>query len=1094
VNTLQTHLSLLRRSLGDDRQGVVVREHAGYRLAVESDEVDAMRFERMVQLAGEPGVPPAERVRVLDGALALWRGPALADVADEPFARGDAVRLEELRAAATERRFDALLELGQDTGLIGELEAAARAHPYREHLAAQLALALYRAGRQADALRTIDQTRRTLADELGLEPTPEIAELEVAILRHDPALRREARPQPAVPAAPAPPVGVPLPGAVRARQSRVFGRDDELAWLVRQWDAVPSGAPRVVVLAGEAGIGKTTVASSFARSVHDDGAIVLWGRTSEEPLAPYQPIVTALDEVLRVLSPDDAAELLCGRDHLAVLVGRTEASNGDGRSDRLRLFDQVAGVFADLSRRAPVLLVVDDLHWAERSTTSLVTHLVRASGFGKLLVLATARSTAPDEFDAYLDLVADLRRDRLVDRMTLAGLDRFAVAELADAVTHGGSGSVAHELHAVTGGNPFFVEELAFHLVERGAASVSAAGVPDGIRDVLARRFERMSPATLGALAAAAVVGAEFSLEIVAGVAGTDSSVVLDALEGAVAAGFVVEVPDTVGRFTFAHAIVRRALLDRLGRTRLAQMHLAVADALAERGGTPTADEAYHRLSALPLGPVDRAVDAAIDAAYESLAVSAFDQAGELARRAVEVLESTGRADGDPRRMALALLVVADVTTDLGDMVAARGLYQRACELAVAAGDGPVAAGAALGYGRTTTIGAGFEFGAVDATHVALLEAALERVDESRMAAWVCLLSDLAIALYHAPDPSQRTARSDEAVVLAERQSDPGVRATALLGAAMAHWTPAGLPRRLEVARRGVGLAGTDDVPDVAVRLRLAEISALFELGRIDEAAQRIGEFAAVVTMLRRPVYEFLAPSLQVYLQLLRGEYDAAAAGMEAVYATASAMGDRHAVPVLLARRLVLGLDRPVEMPAIGLGADATPSAALPVSRLLLTLGAAAGGCVDTARESYAGLRQVVLEEDALWTAAVSVRADLAYRFSDGDTGARAAALLTPYAGRLASLATSASVGPVSRAIALGHAAAGDLAGADEWFAVAADEARRTGARPWLAKALADHAEVLVRAGDCRADQLRAEAASLAREVGMRDPRTPVIG
>jgi DNA-binding SARP family transcriptional activator len=183
-NALQYHVSRLRKALG--RDDAIVTRQPGYLICVEPDELDLLRFERLVEEAQRS---QSERAaRLLRDALRLWRGPALADVADEPFAREEARRLEELRLAALERRLDAELELGGGAGLVGELEALVREHPLREAFRAQLMLALYRSGRQAEALDVYRETRRLLVEELGVEPCPALQELEQAILRQDPGL------------------------------------------------------------------------------------------------------------------------------------------------------------------------------------------------------------------------------------------------------------------------------------------------------------------------------------------------------------------------------------------------------------------------------------------------------------------------------------------------------------------------------------------------------------------------------------------------------------------------------------------------------------------------------------------------------------------------------------------------------------------------------------------------------------------------------------------------------------------------------------------------------------------------------------------
>ena len=329
VNTLQSYVSLLRRALGDPRH--LRREGPGYVLTVSREQIDATRFEDLVA-AGRAALAsaPDDALVKLDAALDEWHGPALADVADEEWARPTAVRWEELRLAALEARFDALLALARHAEAVGELERATDEHPLREGFARRLMIALYRSGRQADALRAYSRTRTVLSEQLGLDPTPELVELQTAILNHDPDLAvpppprgpgrlasgrdrgRGARPAPAADTGPAP-SPVPLPGpALRCGTSDFVGRAGQLAALHRIWDGVLTGQSHLALLVGEAGAGKSRLAARFAAEVHEQGAVVLWGRATAEAIVPFEPMVEAIRTALRTISPE-ARRRVAGR-------------------------------------------------------------------------------------------------------------------------------------------------------------------------------------------------------------------------------------------------------------------------------------------------------------------------------------------------------------------------------------------------------------------------------------------------------------------------------------------------------------------------------------------------------------------------------------------------------------------------------------------------------------------------------------------------------------------------------------------------------------------------------------------------------------
>ena len=301
--TVQVHVSRLRKTLGqrpgDGRGGVVVTRDRGYELTLEPEHLDAHRFERLVAAGrSEHAAGRAARAAsLLEQALGLWRGPALADLAHEPFAQREIARLEDLRVSAEELLIDAQLELGRHEQILGRIEELIDEHPYRERLRAQLMIALYRCERQADALQAYQDARRKLVEDLGLEPGERLRELERAILSHDPAL--------AVPA----PQALELPPELDA-DTLLAGRDAELDWLRAQWRSARGGIGRLVVLAGAPGIGKTRLAAALAGEVHREGAQVLYAagtagaaaarQAIETAGAARRPVMAVLDDVDRV--------------------------------------------------------------------------------------------------------------------------------------------------------------------------------------------------------------------------------------------------------------------------------------------------------------------------------------------------------------------------------------------------------------------------------------------------------------------------------------------------------------------------------------------------------------------------------------------------------------------------------------------------------------------------------------------------------------------------------------------------------------------------------------------------------------------------
>ena len=471
-------------------------------------------------------------------ALRLWRGPALADVAEAPFARAEASRLEEARLAAVEDRIEADLACGRHGEVTAELEALTGDHPFRERLWSQRIIALYRCGRQADALRAYQQLRSTLGEQLGIEPSSALQQLEGAVLRHDPAL--DWHPRAVLPATgaragggaaervprrhrarPAPPTA----GARGAPPAR--GPGGRALPTGSVWQTTCSGQRQLVLVAGEPGIGKSRLAAEFARRAHGGGAPVLFGRCDEGMGVPYQPFVEALGRYLRQ-APDLVLGRLAGELMRLVpevgerVAGLSPPLRSDPETERYRLFDAVAAWLSAVSETAPVLFVVEDLHWATKPTLLLLSHLLRSDEDLRLLVLVTFRDTPLDMTPDLADLVAELLRLPGVERVRLAGLDEPSVGALMEAQAghdlDDEGWALARIVHGETAGNPFYVREMLSLLAEKGdivrrdgrwvpGLPLAQLDVPDSVRDVVERRLTRLPDRTSEMLAVAAVLG-----------------------------------------------------------------------------------------------------------------------------------------------------------------------------------------------------------------------------------------------------------------------------------------------------------------------------------------------------------------------------------------------------------------------------------------------------------------------------------------------------------------------------------------------------------------------------------------------------------
>lgn len=678
AHALQVHVANLRKLLGEHQGApVIATRRPGYVLEIASDQCDARRFEELSASAGralDEGRADEAAVLFAD-ALALWRGPVLADLAGEPFVTADATRLDELRLATMERRVEAELALGHHAEVTGELEALVQQHPLRERLWAHLMVALYRSGRQADALAAYQRVRTVLAEELGLEPTPELRRLESAVLRQDPELladggRNEAatRVTRANETASLPPRLGFLPAV------GFFGRDAELQRLADRYAAAAGGTGGVVVVAGDPGMGKTRLIEEVAAQATKHGARVLWGQCYEGDWSPpYAPFAEALGS--NPGDPDQLrADLGGGGPALAQLVPELrrivpdlpEAVPLAPDEERFRLIDAAGQYLVAASRRTPIVICLDDLQWADQATLGLMRSVARLAARNRILILGTYRDVEVHADHPLAITLQALTRETSFDRIHLEGLDPAGTTALLSALgEHQVDEHIGAAWTAETEGNPFFIAELARHLIEEGHLYRDPDGrwttdrplqeldVPDTVRDVISRRLSRLSEEARQVLRVACVFEGPFRFDVIASVARLDADAALDAVDDAIAAQLILPAgaDDT---YRFHHALIRHTLYRQLGSSRRLRLHRQVAEALeAASGGSPTPAQAgeiaAEYLRSAPLPGADRGVDVALIAADHAQASGGHDEAVRFLRIALDLLP-----EQDPRRPRLA--------------------------------------------------------------------------------------------------------------------------------------------------------------------------------------------------------------------------------------------------------------------------------------------------------------------------------------------------------------------------------------------------------------------------------------------------------
>ena len=686
------------------------------------------------------------------------------------------------------------------------------------------------------------------------------------------------------------PILLPLARALDAPDSCQFvGRDAELEHLRERWTAVCAGAFSAVVIGGEAGIGKTRLAREVARTVHEQGALVLYGRCDEGLAVPYQPFVEALRPYTRAAGLD---RLRAELGHLAPELGRLlpelavlgDPVRADPESERFALFEAVAALIEAATREQRALIVLDDLHWAATPTLLMLRHLVRSERSLAVLLLGTYRETELDPGQPLAQLLADLYRDSSVDRLSIGGLDERAIAELLQATSGRAPDERASQLVRVLGtqtaGNPFFICELLAHLTESGMLSaggersrgVTAAEleVPEGLRRVIAQRVTRVSAPARRALSVAAVAGPTFSFVLLEHVLGERSGV-LDALEEARAGGLLTEAGH--GDYAFAHALVRQAIYGQLGSARRMRLHRELGEALESLGYARARVEelAHHFAQAAADGQGVKAATYALAAGRSAIARLGYEDAAAHYERGLRALALTGQPQEEQH--CELLLALGEARLGAGELDKAREACAQAAELAEKRGDATALARAALGFcgpHRLATAGTRSVAALLDRALAALADddSALRAQVMGRLAAF----SDCA---------QRKPVLAREALEMARRVADKATLADVLFSTLWATRGPGALHESLVMAAELGGLA--DEVGDRRLRAlahgwvldHLLELGDMQAVEREFEALQRLAEarkerYFRWILMARRANRAHLAGQLEQCEELAR--------------------------------------------------------------------------------------------------------------------------------------------------------------------------------------------------------------------------------
>jgi DNA-binding SARP family transcriptional activator len=960
--------------------------------------------------------------------------------------------------------------------------------PFRESAYLRLLRAHAAAGNRGEALRAYDCCRRLLADELGVDPSPELEAVYLELLR----------------AAPASPAALDASPELRMPpwspgEGALVGRGGEQARLRAAWAGARTGRRRFLLVTGEAGIGKSRLAGELAALAERDGATVLFGSCDRRLATTYLPLRAALRpylaarpaEQLRALVGPDGGELARLWPELARrlpdLPGPT--SRIAPEAERYLLFEAVTGLLDAIAATSPVLLVVDNLHEADEPSLALLRHLAHAAHPAALLVLLITRDDEAAGGDL-ASVLADLLRVTGTERLVLGGLGERDIAALAETIAGRPLGpeaaALARVLGARTGGNPFLVGELVRHLTETGALSgdqVAKAAVddlPDNLRLVVGQRLRRLGGAVEHLLEAVAVIGHGADLPLLGRVVDLGHDDLLGALATAVRAKSLDEQPGVPGRYGFHHGIVQDLVYAGLPAARRALLHHRVGEALEdEAGGHPARlQELADHFGLGEAGDAAKASAYARQAGDQALGQLLYDEAAYRYRQALAALDRDGA--GDHERRADLLLALADAWTSAGQPARATEAHLGAAAAARAAGSAARLARAALGAGGS------FAFWSLQldpASQIALLREALAALggrDDAtralllaRLAGWLAVSADMGAIEEDEPPPFE------QAVELARRIGDPRTqaavladRAHALAGIALGRPDTPGeaLASSAELVRLAERV-GDDSLMYAASLPRGEALLVAGDLDRVDrliEADERAADRRGV------PYPRWLSLVLRATRAIMRGEYAAGEqlAELALVYGR-GLVGEgaslAHGTQLVFLRWLQGRLDdvratlEELAQEPFGHGWRAL----LPLWHAGLGREAEARRDLDAAAGGgFAGQHSSVEVVGLVGACAL---------LGDGDAAARLYELLLPYRGWHLTAGVAAYLGAGDHHLGMLAATAGRWKDAEQHLLTAMAEHRRLGARPWLVLTRQAYAGML-RGRDRRGDRHRAEA------------------
>ncbi|MEE2777118.1 MAG: protein kinase [Acidobacteriota bacterium] len=892
--------------------------------------------------------------------------------------------------------------------------------------------------------------------------------------------------------------------------SGVFvGREGELEQLRAGLDESLSGEVRVLMVAGESGIGKTRTCEELTTYGRMRSARVIWGRCHEgDGAPPFWPWVQIVRDYVADHEPHelmadfghsagDIAELV--PDLREALPGVQAPPQLDPEQSRFRLFDSLTSFLRLASERAPLVLVLDDLHWADEPSLLLLQFVAREIGRARLLLVGTYRDVELRRQHPLAETLGEMSRLESLHRVTLRGLDAADVERFVSRTANlRPPPSLVEAVYRETEGNPFFVHEVVRLLTSEGRldGSADARGawsfeIPQGVREVIGRRLNQLSETCNQALTVGAVLGRSFDLAVLLRVGDFDQTTVLEAADEACGARVLQEMDDGVGSYRFSHALVRETLYEELPTPRREALHREAGKVLSQLHGAElgpyTAEIANHLFQSAQAGDPERSVQASERAADWARGCKAWEEVALHLERTVQVLEMM--EERDPRRHNELVVALAEAQGLGREVERTRATATRGFEMARELDSASLMARAALAYASGYVV---VEMGRVDERLVEFLETSVERLGNEDLSTRAVLLARLATELFFSGDTERIDALMEESWELAEKSGDPGVQAQAFL-AFRDGIRPGDETRMAEQGQRLVELGRSK--ADASTELTGLEYVLRAEIwnGNAEAAREVVAEERRLADTVRTPLARFRTSAHEAMLALIEGRFDDAKEWIRGYTEEAGGSLGRNLEPIVLGQRTALSSQRE--------GLEAAPDEIVelarrfsrhPLFRSWLCWARAVSGQTNEARRVLGELGKADFDDvprDAVFFMVLHSLADATCELREPRYAAALYRHLVPHAGGSPVVGEAQWVGPVDLRLGTLAILLERFDAAEDHLDSAIDFTDRFGARPSAALSRLALAQLLSRRGDSRLAEARHNldaALEIGRELGMQ--------